>query len=445
MSLVSFSGLASGLDTDSIVSALLAARRQPIVRLQERQSSFQKQIKALEDLKTKLLAVQTAAKAMDTTNEFGALKATVSDADRLGVSVTSLAAPGNYDIVVNNLATYQKDGSQGFADLTTDMGTGTFTITVGGETTEITLEAGTSSLADLRDAINDSDAAVNATILNDGSDGTPYRLILTSAESGADAAFTYDFGGLGGGTAPTMSSIQAAVDASFSIDSIPITSSSNVIGDAITGMTFTLQNADPDTTINVAVTTDEQAITETVKELVDAYNDLMAFVTTQSAEGGTLRGNNTLRTVADRIQTLFTMPLADPAGGVSMLAHVGITLTEGRQLEFDTTAFKEALGTGFSDVRDLFVERGDNLGKAYLIRTSIEDLTSSVNGLFKISTDALNDQVDHMDDTIERYERSLESYEMTLRRRFTAMESMVAALQSQGSYLSSVMSGMGMM
>ncbi|MBK7770651.1 MAG: flagellar filament capping protein FliD [bacterium] len=65
-------------------------------------------------------------------------------------------------------------------------------------------------------------------------------------------------------------------------------------------------------------------------------------------------------------------------------------------------------------------------------------MTSSTEGLFKISTDSLNKRIKYTDDSISRYERSIESYQTTLQRRFTAMEQMVSQLQAQGNQLSSI-------
>ena len=65
-------------------------------------------------------------------------------------------------------------------------------------------------------------------------------------------------------------------------------------------------------------------------------------------------------------------------------------------------------------------------------------MTDSVSGLFKISSDSLDSKIRTTDQTIERYERSIESYRLNLETRFRAMERMVAQLQAQGSYLSSL-------
>jgi flagellar capping protein FliD len=89
-------------------------------------------------------------------------------------------------------------------------------------------------------------------------------------------------------------------------------------------------------------------------------------------------------------------------------------------------------------VRDLFVERGTNLGKAYQFRTAIEGLTDTKTGTFKITDDSLTNRMKAIDDRVARYEKSVENYRMVIERQFTAMELAVSRLQAQGSYLTSI-------
>ena len=102
-----------------------------------------------------------------------------------------------------------------------------------------------------------------------------------------------------------------------------------------------------------------------------------------------------------------------------------------------------ALADNYSAVRDLFIEREGNVGKASLINAAVDDLTDSVDGIFKIGTDSLNRRIENTDDTIVRYERSIENYRTTLERKFMAMESTVSLLQAQGNYLSDDVMGVG--
>jgi flagellar hook-associated protein 2 len=316
--------------------------------------------------------------------------------------------------------------------------------TVNGEVFDLEL-TGVTTLQGLADQINENIEGVGAAIIFDGSDTGGYHLVLTGAEAGTANAFTVDASGLSGGTTPIFTSQQTAEDAQLEIDGIAVTAGSNNSDEIISGLTLNLQAISVDAensldkTIRVDVGIDSEGVAEKVSSFVDAYNDLFSFVKEQSAAEGDLRSNPTLRAVASRIENIFVTSLQGGLGDITHFSQVGISRSSGdRQLTFDEDDFKEALTDDFSSVRDLFIEREGNLGKTYLIDTAIENMTDSIDGLFKISTDALNKKIDYTEQGIERYERSVESYQTTLERKFTAMEMMVSQLQAQGSYLSSV-------
>jgi flagellar hook-associated protein 2 len=434
-STVSFTGLASGLDTAAIVEQLVAIRRQPITRLQERRSLFESQKKALDELKSKLLALQKAAQSLDTSNEFAALQATSSAEDLLTVTAGSDAASGSYDIVINSRAVAQKEISQGYDSADEGVGEGTISFTVDGETTELEL-TGFTSLESLRASINDNVEGVSAAIIYDGSETGGYRLVLSGVDAGTAGAFSYDLSGLSGGITPAFTSQQAAADASLTIDGIAVTARSNVVTTAISGLTLNLEGADPGQTVHVEVGFDSEAMYEQVKTFVDAYNDVMTFINDQNDTDGTLYDSPTLRSVQGRIEGLLTTS-HDGDGAISLFAQLGITRGEQRLYDFDKQEFLDALAAHYGSVRDFFVYREGNSGKAYLMDQAIDVMTDSVDGVFKYGRSSLDARIDTIDDTIARYERSVDSYRTTLERKFLAMESMLAQLQAQGNYLTS--------
>jgi flagellar hook-associated protein 2 len=209
MSSVSFSGLATGLNTDSIISQLVEIKRAPIYRLQKDKKSYQDQISSLATLKTKLLAVQTAARKLDTASEFSSAKATSSLAESLTATASGSAAPGEYDIVVKTLATAQKLQSQAYASKLDNVGAGTLSITMGGETKSLTL-VGVNTLEGLAGLINDNFEGVSASVINTGAATDPYRLVVNGSEAGTANAFTLDLSGLSGGVVPTMTTVKTA-------------------------------------------------------------------------------------------------------------------------------------------------------------------------------------------------------------------------------------------
>ena len=319
------------------------------------------------------------------------------------------------------------------------MGSGTLSFTVNGETTDLSL-VGFNSLESLAEKINNDVAGVGASIIFDGSATGGYHLVLSASEAGTAGAFSVDASGMSGGTTPilTTSVDHTAVDAQLTVDGIAVTASSNNPSDVISGLTLNLLS-DTEGPTTVTVATDSAGIAENVEELVNKYNDLFSFITEQSGASGTLRDNPTLRSVASRIEGIFTSSLSGGLGDITLFSQVGIKRGDARQIKFEKDDFTKALEQDFGGVRDLFIERDGNLGKTYLIDQAVEDMTDSIGGLFKISNDALNKKIEYADGSIERYERSIESYQVTLERRFTAMEQMVSQLQAQGNYLSSIM------
>ena len=441
MSNIAFSGLATGLDTGAIVAQLVELRRAPMYRLQGRKKGFQNQISALGTLKTKLTAMQDAMKALDTASEFSTLTASSNEEDFMTVSAGSDAAAGTYEIKILEMAKAQKTISQGYDDINASMGTGIVSFNVGGEAIDLNL-TGYTSLESLKNLINNDVDGVSAAIINDGSDSGNYRLVLSSEEAGSDNTFTLDVSGLSGGTTPLFTNDQEASDARISIDNTEVIMGSNSSDEVISGLTLNLHkitDVDTDQVITIKVEVDSEGISEKVKTFVDKYNDLFAFIEKEGGTEGDLKGNPTLRSVARRMENLSVSSLDEGLGSITSFHQVGISRGDGRQLKWDESKFKEALNDDFNGVRDLFIEREGNLGKSYLFDQAIENMTDSISGLFKISTDALNKKIDYADQGIDRYERSIESYRITMERKFTAMEMMVSQLQAQGNSLNGMM------
>jgi len=146
-----------------------------------------------------------------------------------------------------------------------------------------------------------------------------------------------------------------------------------------------------------------------------------------------------VRSAISRIRADITSRLTD--GPLTMLYEVGIEITKDGHLEFNTDTFDQKLAEDPGGVRDLFVEDGAHQGIVAQLVDTLDSLTDSVDGTFKYSKDAIDDQVEHLNDTIDRYELSLDGYEKYLNSKFTAMEEMISTLQAQSGYLTSMLIG----
>jgi flagellar hook-associated protein 2 len=193
MSISTGIGLISGIDTERIISQITALNQRPIQMIQRRQAVLNAKSQAYGALSEKLTALRDQLKAMRDPQGFVFRSASSSNESALTAAADKTAATGSYSVQVLQLAQAHRLASQGVADLDASIaaGAGVVTIQVGsGSVRNYTVDAST-SMADLRDAINnDTESGVTASIINDGSATNPYRLVITAKNSGAANSIT---------------------------------------------------------------------------------------------------------------------------------------------------------------------------------------------------------------------------------------------------------------
>lgn len=210
---ISFGGLASGIDTTSIINALISAEQQPILTVQRKLAAAQQKASVLSAIGASIANLTSAAAALNDTSIVGARRVTTdqlsTDIAKVNVSATSAAAIGAFTIDVLGLATntaVTSTGAMGAAvtqnvaladgGFTVPVTVGTFSIN--GVTITIDSSTVLSDGADLPGAnsiiakINDAGVGVTATIVNDAS-GRANLLQLDSLTaiqlgSGADSS-----------------------------------------------------------------------------------------------------------------------------------------------------------------------------------------------------------------------------------------------------------------
>src|SRR4051794_3876597 len=99
------SGLASGLDTASIVSALMLVEKQPQVRIQQKMVVEASRQQSLRDVLSQLKSLTTAYQGLTDVSTWQDVQTVTStDDSRISVTRTGGAAPGAYAIDVTKLA-----------------------------------------------------------------------------------------------------------------------------------------------------------------------------------------------------------------------------------------------------------------------------------------------------------------------------------------------------
>lgn len=460
---VSFSGLATGLNTASIISQLMAVARQPETLLQSQQTTDQNKIAEFDKIESALTNLQTVVQGFNTPETFSSMQATSSNSSGVSVSAAGAATTGTHTVRVTSLATNYRQVSAGVASSTqTIFGTGSFTISdgVGGDTpVTVNIAHGQNSLQGIASAINASGANVTASIVNDGAN---YRLVVTGNDTNT---YSFNFSGLTqDGTsntpvnAPTLldstdPTYQAGAPAQFTVDGIPMTSASNTVTNAIQGVTLNLLSQGASSTISVS--NDTSSVTNKINSFVTAYNSAMSLVNSESAynstskTAGVLAGDMTVQTVKTQLQSLLTA-IVPGSSSIRSLADLGVTVDEQTgALSLNSTTLSNALSNHYNDVVNLFTHNGDSIvtlpsgqyGIAQQFNMMIQSMVApyvagfSGSGSIEIAKNSLNTNISDINNQINDMEQRFTQMQTNLQNEFNSLETTVSNLQSQGNTL----------
>lgn len=434
MSSINFGGLATGMDTGAIVDALMEIERQPIQRLEHEKAYQQSRLDAFSGFQDKLKAFLDVAQGLDSEDELLATKSELSAEGYFSVDSSETANAGAYNIEVISLAHQEKEVAGGVADGWTSAGGD---MTINGQTVSVT--AG-SSLAAIRDQINNTaDIGVTATIINDGQ-ASPYRLVLTADAAGAngvditantsDVAFT-----------PTQPGSQAHIK----VDGIDVYSDSNRLTGAIPGATINLlkphETAGDTTTLSISV--DDDAIKANIQKFADAYNDIFGFFEAQ--KDSSWGSDSSFRTVQRSLQSMLVQSVGVSGGSFQTLAELGFSTQKDGTLIIDSTTLADAMRDDLDGVTKLFAGDGVVNGVAAQFQSYLESVTDSSDGIYASKKDVTERSVRRIDTQIDSLEARLAQREKTLRAQFDAMEQLVSGMNSQGSFLAQQMTSIANM
>ncbi|WP_413701352.1 flagellar filament capping protein FliD [Psychromonas sp. KJ10-10] len=230
----------------------------------------------------------------------------------------------------------------------------------------------------LRDEINDADNnfSVSASIINDG---TNYRLILTSKETGEKSAVELTATDLSGGaiatntgldrftysaTSKNMTETVVAQDAELVMNGITITSDSNDVTSVIEGVTLNLNSAEEGKTVSLKIDADTSEVEEQIQAFLESYNNTMskmneltAFNGVDASDNGVLNGDSTIRNIQTMMRGVLNTQMDHIDGSIHSFADLGMLTQRDGTLELDTTMLEEALKNDLQGVADFLQQQ----------------------------------------------------------------------------------------
>ncbi len=362
--LFNIGGLASGLDTSSMISAILDVERIPIQQLEARKYDHQVEDNAWQAINTRYSAIRSALNDLDSASDLNKLSvASSSNTDTVAVTVTGAPAAGATSFTVDQLAAnHQLSSNTDFSGTDALVGAGDFIITKGGVDSTITTTADT-TLGQLAAQINSLDIGVSASVIS--VDGTDHKLILSSDETGDANTFATSgtVASLG-----TMDVLQQGVDSEITLGSgvsaLTLSRSSNTITDLIAGTSIELK-ATSATAITISTQRDIDGTVSAISDLVDEINSALDTIgaateySPDSNSGGPLAGDATARALAVDLRSAISSVL-NPGSTYPIASSVGISLNRDGTFDIDETKLRAALETDYEAVVDLLVEGGSS-------------------------------------------------------------------------------------
>lgn len=423
----SISGLASGLDTATIITQLMQLEAAPQARLKTKVTTEQSTLTTLQNLNTTFASLATKAADLARPTALNPITAT-SSSDFVTARAQAGAAPGALSVTINAVALTHRLTFTSTAALTDAVAGGSTTVRLTlTDGTERDLDTGDGTLRGLVSALNASGTGVRASTLR-LDDGT-YRLIVESATTGAASGFTLT--ALDGSPLLGGATVRAGQDAALTIGSDTVHSSTNTFTGVLPGVDVTLSpSTPPGTAVDLTLTSDATSAAGSVKALVDAINAVLSDIDSASkpavGKATPLAGDSAMLALRSALTSSVF-----PTDGTS-LATVGIQLDRGGRLTFDQAAFEAACAADPSRVTAAISGAG---GLADRVEQVATGASSSVDGTLTTAISGRKAQISRLQASIDSWDVRLDLRRATLSRQFTALETALSQVQAQSSWL----------
>jgi flagellar hook-associated protein 2 len=459
-------GLASGLDTNAIVKALMASQQQQVTNLTNQQTGIQALNSQLTSIQTALQTVASDAQALANPSLFANTQTITSTNSALvGATATGSAGAvvGGYQIAVTALAS----ASQRTFAFTSP--TSADTITIDGHSTSLAAGA---SAQDFVNAINsDSGATVWATVTSNPQ-GSPATVVLSERATGAPpsaGAFITVTGDSAGALTEQTQYAQAGQNAQYTINGVAGQSTSNTITGApasgtpntsspgatqtIPGVSLSLNGLTPTgAPVSVSVGApgpSTQTVQTAIQQFVTDYNSAISQIQTQLAQTptssdptkGTLYGDSDLQQLLANMRQAMDTPQGGLTGITSMLdvgVSTGATTGSGAisqnalagNLTLTASTLASAMAGNASGVKAMLTSWSISF-------SALVNNEAAAGGTISTRIQADNSQISSLTTQIQNMNAANTLKQNALVKQFAQMEAALSQSQSTSSWLTS--------
>jgi flagellar hook-associated protein 2 len=437
---ITISGLASGLNTSSIIAALMAVEREPVTHLTDEQAKLSAEQTQLQSFQSSLQQLSFSAAEFILPSLYESSQtATSSEPTRVEASVVGGAGVGGYEVEVTQLA----NSAQRTFTFTSP--SSEETITIDGQEFKVQPDESAKTLAG---AINASGSATVYAAVLEGE-----TIVLSNRATGSTGGEFIKV--TGAALAEKAGTAKEGVDAEYALDGVKATSSSNVVTNAIAGVTLTLAGLTPQGPVTIDIRppgVSSSAVEAQVQAFVKLYNSTVGAIQTQlntksptrphtTAEfgTGTLFQDQELSGLLDNIRAAMYEPLAGLPEGMASPYDIGISTgaptggdssqssLEG-QLTLDPTKLAEAIKSNPEGVEQMLRQWSGNL------QSMLND-AAQPGGSIEVRANGDGEQVKQLTTQINNLNELLVQREKALQATYAALEGVISRNTAQSSWL----------
>ena len=359
----------SGLNVTQIVDAIIDAERVPREnQLNKRIDERTVSISALGEVKTEVKTFKDNLEFLETTNTNGLSVGSSDEAVGIEANGKIAVQPFSHSFEVTQLAAKHTLAFSGFADTTSSTGvtdltidfgdwaTGpTFSPRSGNTTVNLSVPAGTDSLADLSNIINNADIGISANVIRVGDgnfaltlvgeEGEQNQIRITAQNTGLRVdALSYD---PETNSADSSNQIIAGTDAEMYIDGVFVSRDSNNVDDLINGISISLNKVSTNVA-TVSAQYDKNVAQETLRLFVEEMNFMLEKLnevtyrgTAGSDDAGPLAGDPLMRSYLNTLKSMTVKPIKGFQSDPVYLSNFGVMTERDGSLSINATRFEE--------------------------------------------------------------------------------------------------------
>ena len=321
--------------------------------------------------------------------------------------------------LITNNGTGTETSRQTYVDAasTPVLANGQLQLVVGSQSYSVDISAN-NSLNGLAQAINGANAGVTATVT--GSAGA-YSLSLTA--SGPTTIQLNDVSNL-------VSNTNQGSNASFQLNGIPVTQSSNSVTAIIPGVSFTLENTDPTGSVTLSLASNGSQLSSALQTMVTDYNTLVSQVHAQEGlSTGPLGGDLIINQISSDMQQLATYWNPNSTNSIRSLSDLGISFADNTgQLTFDQNRFNALSETQLADA---FTFLGSSTTGFGTLAANFSQLTDPISGVIGMEESGLTKTNTSLNSQIATLNTHVSQIQAAATAQAQQADALVAQLQSQ--------------